>query len=90
MTRDEILAEAGRLVSEDRMRDYGPPDISFRRIADGWSHIIGADVSPRHVALCMAWLKISRATTCPGKADSYIDCAAYIAVAAELGAHDDR
>jgi hypothetical protein len=34
--------------------------------------------------LCMAWLKIARLCETPGHSDSYVDAAAYAALAFEL------
>lgn len=83
MNRTEILQEADRLVSGPRQEAYGPPQENFQRIADGWTIILGARVRPDQVALCMAWLKLARLTNGPHP-DSYVDGAAYFALAGEL------
>ena len=83
-TRGEILREANDLIHGDRQEAYGPPAENFQRIADGWTAIVGAPVSPEQVALCMAWLKIARLRVGPHR-DSYVDGAAYLALAGELG-----
>ena len=81
--RTEILDTAVTLINGDRERDYGTPAENFGRIADGWSVILDKDVSAEQVALCMAWLKIARLVHGPHK-DSYVDAAAYMALAGEL------
>mgnify|MGYP003636827231 CR=1 FL=1 len=81
--RSRVLAEAMDLVNGQRNRDYGPPESNFRRIADGWSIILQTDVTPEMVAMCMAWLKMARLVNGPHE-DSYVDAAAYMALAAEL------
>ena len=83
--RIEILEEAARLIGSDgdRERDYGTPAENFGRIAAGWSVILDQDVSAEQVALCMAWLKIARLVNGPHE-DSYVDAAAYMALAGEL------
>ena len=81
--RTEILETAATLVNGDRARDYGTPTANFGRIAAGWSVILDHDVSAEQVALCMAWLKIARLVNGPHD-DSYVDAAAYMALAAEL------
>ena len=83
--RLEILEEAARLIGRDgdRERDYGTPQENFRRIAAGWSVLLEKDVSAEQVALCMAWLKLARLVHGP-HLDSYIDSAAYMALAGEL------
>jgi hypothetical protein len=82
-TRSKVLAEAMDLITGDREKDYGAPKDNFSRIAGGWSVILDCDVSPDQVALCMAWLKIARLVN-GSHLDSYIDGAAYMALAAEL------
>lgn len=81
--RTEILEAAATLINGDRERDYGTPRENFGRIAAGWSVILDQDVSAEQVALCMAWLKIARLVNGP-HLDSYVDAAAYMALAGEL------
>lgn len=81
--RTEILDTAVTLINGDRERDYGTPAENFGRIAAGWSVILDQDVSAEQVALCMAWLKIARLVNGPHE-DSYVDAAAYMALAGEL------
>lgn len=78
-----MLDFAIALINGDRERDYGTPKENFKRIADGWAVILQSDVSAEQVALCMAWLKIARLVNGPHE-DSYVDAAAYMALAAEL------
>lgn len=82
--RASILREAENLINGDRAQAYGPPKENFRRIAQGWSVILNVDVSEEQVARCMAWLKIARLNEGPHR-DSYVDGAAYMALAGELG-----
>lgn len=81
--RTEVLEAAAALINGDRQEAYGPPIANFNRIAEGWATILQADVSAEQVALCMAWLKIARLVNGPHD-DSYVDAAAYMALAAEL------
>jgi len=85
---EEYLRAAIETVAGPRASDYGDMTASFSRIAAIWSAILGTEVSPRQVALCMAGLKLSRAAPIHHK-DSYIDGAAYFAIAGELGDRDD-
>lgn len=48
------------LVHGDREGSCGDPTVNFTRIAGMWSALIGADISPRDVALMMVCLKVSR------------------------------
>lgn len=82
-TRAEILNAAESLINGEREHHYGTPQENFQRIALGWSVLLDADVSPEQVALCMAWLKMARLVNGPHE-DSYVDGAAYLALAGEL------
>jgi Domain of unknown function (DUF6378) len=84
MTREEILNEAIRLTSTDRQKNYGKPLVNHQRIATIWSVILGAEITPSQVALCMAGVKIARLVETPNHEDSFIDAAAYIAIAGEI------
>jgi hypothetical protein len=79
-----ILREAEELINGDRAQAYGPAEVNFRRIAAGWEVIFGTTVTPEQVARAMAWLKIARLNEGPHR-DSYVDGAAYMALAGELG-----
>ena len=82
--RSECLAEAMDLITGARAEAYGPPIENFRRIAAGWSVLLGVDVKPSQVALCMEWLKMARLVNSPKHWDSAVDSAAYAALAVEL------
>ena len=82
--RTQILEDAGALINGAREASYGPPAENFERIASGWRVILGADVTPSQVALCLAWLKTARLVNSPSHEDSFIDMAAYAALAGEL------
>ena len=84
MYRGEILDEANRLTHGDRDKNYGTPYVNHKRIADIWSVILGIEVTPSQVALCMAGVKIARLVETPDHLDSFVDGAAYIAIAGEL------
>lgn len=88
LDRQKVLNEAKSLIDGDRAKDYGDAYEMHRRIAAGWSEIIGVVIKPHEVALCMAWLKISRLVNTPGHKDSYVDLAAYAALAGEIESRD--
>lgn len=83
MKRSDVLKKADELINGDRAEAYGNVEENFTRTAKGWSVILGTEVSPEQVALCMAWVKISRLTNRPHD-DGYVDAAGYIALAGEL------
>lgn len=84
MNRAEILSEANRLTHGPRDGVYGSPQLNHERIAAIWSVILGMEVTPAQAALCMAGLKIARLAASPDHVDSYVDGAAYMAIAGEL------
>ena len=86
VNRIEILEQAIELIADDGMRSqsYGTPEDSFNRIAEGWSVIFDQHVTAEQVALAMAWLKIARLVGNAPTVDSYVDAAAYCALAGEL------
>jgi len=84
MNRSDVLAMADHLINKDRHDDYGDASESFTAIAQMWSAYLGAVVTPRDVAMCMALLKAARLRIQP-HADSEVDGAAYFALASELG-----
>lgn len=76
MKHESILDEAKRIVHGDRGENYGHPFEDFSRTAQIWSAILGIDVDPEQVALCMVGVKISREVNRP-KRDNIVDGAGY-------------
>lgn len=73
---DSILFEAHRLVHADRGQNYGHPYEDFSRTSKIWSAILGIEVTPEQVALCMIGVKISRECHRPQR-DNRVDIAGY-------------
>lgn len=84
MNRGEILDEAHTLTYGKRDKNYGTPYINHKRIADIWSVILGQEITPAQVALCMVGVKIARLVESPDHLDSYVDGCAYFAISGEL------
>ena len=76
MKKETILDEAKRIVYGERGENCGHPFEDFSRTAQIWSAILGIDVEPEQVALCMVGLKISREVNRP-KRDNVVDGAGY-------------
>ena len=83
MNRGDILKEAARLTASDRQNQYGDPRTNHSRIADLWTTYLETEIEPDQVAICMALVKIARLMETQS-ADSYIDLAAYAAIAGEI------
>lgn len=72
-----ILHKADELINIQRKQEYGDATKEFTKVAQGWSGILGVEVKAKHVAACMAYLKIIRDIHWH-KQDNLIDCAGYI------------
>ena len=83
MSYKEILKEAEKLIGGDRNTDYGDRLPTHQNIAKLWSVFLGHEISAHDVAICMVLVKISRIIN-RHKKDSYIDMAAYAAIAADI------
>ena len=66
-------------VVEHREQMYGPAAEGFEAIAARWSLVLGIEVSPAQVALCLIDLKLARLTRDPSHLDSIVDVAGYAA-----------
>lgn len=87
MNRGDILQEAARLTAKDRQKIYGDPKTNHCRIADLWTTYLGYQVTPQQVAICMALVKVARLMETETE-DSFIDLAAYAAIAGEIATFD--
>jgi hypothetical protein len=74
--RDSVLQEADRIINGARRDDYGTPLSSFAKVARLWEPILGVEISPYDVALCMILFKVGRATNGMQR-DSVVDIAGY-------------
>jgi hypothetical protein len=70
------LEIANELVGGDRNADYGHPREDFTRTAKMWSALLGTEVTPEQVGLCMIAVKLSRETH-RHKPDNLTDIAGY-------------
>ena len=82
--RKEILETALDLTTGDRNKSYGDPYDNLQRTANIWKEILGCEVSASQVALCMVGIKIARLVETPNHLDSFVDGAAYMAIAGEV------
>lgn len=82
--RRATLEEAADLIDGDRNKDYGEPLENHQRIADLWAVVFGHEVTPAQVAIAMALVKVARLVYTPDHHDSFVDAAAYLAIADEI------
>ena len=81
----DVLDEARSIVTGARRQTHGEAERSFQKIARGWSDILGIEVAPFKVALCMDWLKTVQAIDGDStQRDHFVDKCGYSALAAEL------
>ena len=92
MTKEEILAKAKELISNDRNESHGDAFKNHAEIAEFWNLFLDdklrpmADITAKDVAIMMILLKISRSNQ--GKKfnlDNFVDMAGYSAIAGEIG-----
>lgn len=77
----EILEEADSLVGGERRIIYGAFDKNHDDIAKIWSVILKTPIRADQVTLCMAGVKIARASNPDSYSrDNYIDGAAYLSM----------
>jgi len=72
-----IAEEAADLVSGDRQAAYGHPYDNFLETARLWSVVLGMNVTPEQVALCMVQVKLAREINVP-KRDNLVDAIGYL------------
>lgn len=88
MNRGDILQEAARLTATDRQKTYGEPRTNHSIIAEFWSTYLCQPITPQEVAICMALVKIARLMQTETE-DSFIDLAAYAAIAGEIATNNE-
>lgn len=82
--KGEKLLQQAMQVFEERRANYGVPKQHLYEVAKRWSLVLGINVQPHHVAMCLMELKLARLKQNPAHADSLIDIAGYAAVMAEV------
>lgn len=78
-----LLEEAQRIFI-NRRTNYGHPKNHIVEVANRWSLILGKEVAPHQVAMCMIELKLTRLKHRPNHVDSITDIAGYAAVMVEV------
>lgn len=91
--REQTIDTALSLIKGDRANEYDTKDDvsgNFRRIAALWSVIVGVEVNPVQVALCLVQLKIARLVVNPSHKDSWVDIVGYGGLGSEVAAVMDN
>lgn len=74
-----ILTEADTIINGPRRDAYGSVERSFGKVAATWTGILGTEVTPQHVALCMIALKLHREANKSAR-DNRVDMVGYVAL----------
>ena len=72
---------------EQRGSSWGNAASTHSRIAQVWSGILDTEVTAGQVALCMAGLKLVRASVNPDDPDSFDDGHGYLTIGEEIYGH---
>ena len=88
MNAGNFLTEAKATI-QDRGMDYGHPSDNMSRTARLWSAFLEMPVTDYQVATCMVLVKVARSME-SAKVDTYIDAAAYIAIAGQLHTEENE
>ena len=89
MISQDLLDEAKKLIGGDRQEEYGDKLKNHQNIADLWSVFLQKKITAHDVAICMALVKVARLMN-QHKKDSYLDMAAYAAIAGEIEARTNK
>jgi|TARA_R110002096_G_scaffold92094_3_gene208210 hypothetical protein len=84
MNTGKFLKEAISLSGIDRQKDYGDKVDNHNNIARLWSAYLEIEIEAHDVAIMMTLLKIARTKLGAVSKDTYIDMAAYSAIAGEI------
>ena len=88
MNAGDFCSEAKAII-QDRGMQYGHPTDNMSRTARLWSAYLEMPITDYQVANCMALVKLARSME-GGKVDTYVDMAAYAAIAGELHTQENE
>ena len=83
MKTEKALEIAKQLISGPRAKTYGDKVINHGNIAKLWSAYIDKELTAHDAAVMLALLKVARTKFGNPTKDTYIDAAAYMAIAGE-------
>ena len=90
MNTSEILKKSQSLVDGARHADYGDKTENHKNIAKLWSAYLDTKINAHDVAIMMALLKMARTKLGAVSKDTYIDMAAYGAIAGEIKFKEEK
>lgn len=63
---------------DERVKVYGDPKVTFPQIAQAWSAVLGFEVLPYQVPLCLIAMKLVRTSQTPDYSDNSDDVEGYL------------
>ena len=90
MKTHQFLNRASVLVGGQRHKDYVDKTDNHKNIAKLWSAYLNVKITAHDVAIMMCLLKIARTKLGDVSEDTYIDMAAYGAIAGEINFKEPR
>ena len=76
----DLLNHVKDLINGPRAQDYGPPQASFKKIAELWSIYLHTQITVTDVGMMMILLKVARNGRGKNKPDNFVDICGYSAL----------
>ena len=89
MKTEDALQLAKELIMAPRAKTYGDKIVNHANIAKMWSAYLDKEITAHDAAVMMALLKVARTKFGAPTADTYVDAAAYMAIAGECKHEND-
>ena len=89
MKTEDALQLAKELIMGPRAKTYGDKIVNHANIAKMWSAYLDKEITAHDAAVMMALLKVARTKFGAPTADTYVDAAAYMAIAGECKYEND-
>lgn len=102
LSRTDVLEEAKKTVTSERVDQYGAPENSFWTIANYWNNYLKDHVEIKNgiarfkpldntdAAIMLTLFKIARQQSGEGKMDNFVDGCGYMSIAGELFSHNNN
>ena len=83
MKTEDALKQARDLIMGPRAKTYGDKIVNHANIAKLWTAYLDKEITAHDAAVMMALLKVARTKFGQPTEDTYVDAAAYMAIAGE-------
>ncbi len=89
MKTEHALKTERDLIMGPRAKSYGDKIVNHAYIANLWTAYLDKEITAHDAAVMMALLKVARTKFGQPTADTYVDAAAYMAIAGECKHEND-